>query len=200
MLCCSHLWFCVFFRLFLKSIKSSASFLRVLGLTRLVLFPTSTTFVTSPQAKDAVVWELSSETLKMKTRMSEHTWTFFSCMQLWVLQTKRRKPGLWKMQPKAYFPHAVRLQRRSERLISPLCYLQINLLCSLRSWKTITSSRFLFAFLQLFDGIECEFPIFFIYMMIDGESYSPLRPFITVPQGGCWNNRRQGEMYFFRRF
>lgn len=22
---------------------------------------------------------------------------------------------------------------------------------------------------QLFDGIECEFPIFFIYMMIDGK-------------------------------
>lgn len=25
---------------------------------------------------------------------------------------------------------------------------------------------------QLFDGIECEFPIFFIFMMIDGKSYT----------------------------
>ena len=31
-------------------------------------------------------------------------------------------------------------------------------------------SCFLF---QLFDGIECEFPIFFIYMMIDGKSSPP---------------------------
>lgn len=46
------------------------------------------------------------------------------------------------------------------------------------SWKTITFSHFVFVFLQLFDGIECEFPMFFIYMMIDGESYSPLRLFL----------------------
>lgn len=76
-----------------------------------------------------------------------------------------------KMQLKVYFPHTVQLS------------------------KTVTFSLFLFVFLQLFDGIECEFPIFFIYMMIDGKSYSPLRLFITVPEGGHWKNSRQGAAF-----
>lgn len=43
-------------------------------------------------------------------------------------------------------------------------------MCLLENMKAIIP--IVSVFLQLFDGIECEFPIFFIYMVIDGKPCS----------------------------
>lgn len=78
--------------------------------------------------------------------------------------------------------------------ISPFCYLQINHLCSLWSWQTLTSSLFLCrsaAFWRHRVWVSHIFHLHDDWWWVLCAS----TPFITLPQGGHWKNSRQAAAY-----